>query len=143
MEVASSSGPSATRTINRTIRFIWAIVMSAIAVALFIGAIQAFNKSRTNPWINIPFAGSLSNGEIEGQYQWAGEDLSLQWPGTSVPTHIQLNTNQPALLRLEGLTGREERNVAIRMLILAAVILAVAWAITYYQWTHGHLIRLN
>lgn len=131
------------RKISRGIRVVWAIVFTAIAIALTIGAIQAFNKSKTNPWVNIPFQGQLQNGIVQGTYYWSGQNFALSWPSLTVPDHIQLNTANPGQLRLEGLTGKEERDVSIKMLVLAGVILIVAWAITYYTWTHGRLIDIS
>ncbi len=129
-------------TLNRVIRLVWVTVMSAIAVALLIGAIQLLVKARSNPWVEIPFQGEVNNGMVVGSYIWNGHEIPLSFPGDTVPSKLEINSSDPSMLRLDGLTAKEQQRVAIRMLLLAGVILLVAWYITYVVWTKGKLVSI-
>lgn len=129
-------------TLNRVIRLVWVTVMSAIAVALLIGATQLLVKARSNPWEQIPFQGEVNNGMVVGSYIWNGQEFPLSFPGDTVPSKLEINSNDPSMLRLDGLTAKEQQRVAIRMLLLAGAILLIAWYITYVVWTKGKLVSI-
>lgn len=129
-------------TLNRVIRLVWVTVMSAIAVALLIGATQLLVKARSNPWEQIPFQGEVNNGMVVGSYIWNGQEFPLSFPGDIVPSKLEINSNDPSMLRLDGLTAKEQQRVAIRMLLLAGAILLIAWYITYVVWTKGKLVSI-
>jgi hypothetical protein len=130
--------------LSRWLRLVWASCMTGIAGSLLIGAWQLSKTAKKNSWKNVVFKGEIENGIISGEIVWKNKIYNLNWPGTVVPTFVQVRDvdGQPLEIRAGQLTKKDEIQIIRKMLIMAVLISLLTWFIAGYTFKHRFLIKI-